>query len=105
MFDRLGRLDLTLAGITRILADVLVPQSLNASPLSTSNYSPSASAYPHQPNLGAQASRLDERGLRQTRRETEQGAGGEQPQEEKLKEKVGEEEEADEEEELFKEFQ
>ncbi len=76
MIDRLGRLDLTLAGITRILADVLEPQFLNSSPLSTSNDSPSA-----------------------------QGAGGEQPQEETLKEKVGEEEEAEEEDQLFNEFQ
>ena len=106
MIDRLGRLDLTLAGITRILADVLEPQSLNASPLSTSNDdSPSASAYPHNTNLEAKAPGLDERSLRQTGRETEQEAGGEQPQEETLKENVGEEEVVEEGEQLFQEFQ
>jgi hypothetical protein len=93
MIDQLGRLHLTLAGVTRILADVLEPQSLNASPLSTFNDSPSASAYPQQPNLEAKAPRLFRSVAARAHPETEQGAGGEQPQEVTLKEKVGEAEE------------
>jgi len=85
MMDRFARLDLTLTGITRILADVLEPQSVEASPVCISNDLLGGSGYEHCNNLHAHDPR-DECGPGLMGAGADEGAGGEEPEDETLRE-------------------